>query len=184
MAFTYIPRAKIDDSLLLTIIQGHSWNKKLLSLNVILHRGVGWMHVCMSRKWYEVKENLQVGIVVFQAGHRNHLHDAPSSIYPSKQHNNDRFTKLDSPVDKEILRLKMLRRNEGGGRSCSEKSLKARRIGIWARQQRKKREMNKWNISSRRRERMDGWMDGWMLSSPSIISTSLPNFHPLKRSDT
>jgi hypothetical protein len=75
------------------------------------------MHVCMSRKWYEVKEDLQVGIVVFQAGHRNHLHDAPSSIYPSKQHNNDRFTKLDSPVDKEILRLKMLRRNEGGGRS-------------------------------------------------------------------
>ena len=58
------------------------------------------MNAYMSRKWYKVKAYSQVGIVVFQAGHRNHLHDAPSSIYPSNQHNNDRFTKLDSPIRK------------------------------------------------------------------------------------
>ena len=151
--------------------------EKKSSLNAILHRGVGWMHVRPGNGMR--KEDLQVGIVVFQAGHRNHLHDAPSSIYPSNQHNNDRFTKLDSPIRK-FFGWRCC--GEWGRRAVSEKSLKARGIGIWARQQRKKRE--RWTSGILGVGGESGWMDGWIRSSPSIISTSLPNFHPLKHSGT
>lgn len=154
MAFRYLPRAKIDDSLLLIIIQGHSGNWKQFPSQCHPAPRSG-MDACVSRKWYEVKKDLQVGIVVFQAGHRNHLHDAPSSIYPSNGHNNDGFTKLGSPI-----------RNFFDWRCSGE----MREEGGVGEEPKSARDWNLGSVSSGRRERWtsgilgvgeeSGWMDG------------------------